>query len=157
MTTLWNSHRKICQKQIDAMKRFWPEETDGEIRERMQSDAKDKLKYIQNKLDEIYPGPINVLAIDLEGQVPYYIMSFNHTGRGLMPITTGQQCRYYWDNGELRLHTEKNDFVIRTIDSIDIPSIAKLKATIEDKNLYPNEKMEIINELTTAILEVSIN
>lgn len=157
MTTLWNSRRKICQKQVDAMKQFWPEETDEEIRERMQSDAEDELEYIQNKLDEIYPGPINVLAIDLEGQAPYYIMSFNHTGRGLMPITTGQQCHYYWDDGELRLHAEKNDFVIRTIDSIDVPSIAKLKATIEDKSLYPNEKMEIINELTTAILEVSIN
>lgn len=157
MTTLWDSHRKICQKRIDSMKRFWPDETDDEIRERIQSNAEDELTYVQNKLDELFPGPVHMVAVDLTKEPPYTIMSFNHTGRSLMPITTGQQCRYYCDGGELRLHTENHDFVIRTIDNIDIPSITKLKTTIEDKDLYPNEKMAVIDTLTTAIPEVSIN
>lgn len=156
MTTLWNSHRKICQKRIDSIKRFWPDETDEEIRERIQSDTEDELAYVQNKLDELFPGPVHMVAIDLTKDTPYTIMSFNHTGRSLMPITTGQQCRYYWDGGELRLHTENHDFVIRTIDSIDVASIMRLKDAIEDKDLYPNEKMAIIDTLTTAIPEVGI-
>lgn len=156
MTTLWNSHRKICQKRIDSIKRFWPDETDEEIRERIQSDTEDELAYVQNKLDELFPGPVHMVAIDLTRDTPYTIMSFNHTGRSLMPITTGQQCRYYWDGGELRLHTENHDFVIRTIDSIDVASIMRLKNTIKNKGLYPNEKMAIIDTLTTAIPEVSI-
>lgn len=156
MTTLWNSHRKICQKRIDSMKRFWPDETDEEIRERIQSDAEDELAYVQNKLDELFPGPVHMIAIDLTRDTPYTIISFNHTGRSLMPITTGQQCRYYWNGGGLRLHTENHDFVIRTIDSIDVASIMRLKDAIENKDLYPNEKMAIIDTLTTAIPEVSI-
>lgn len=157
MTTLWNSHRKICQKRIDSIKRFWPDETDEEIRERIQSDAEDELAYVQNKLDELFPGPVHMIAIDLTKDTPYTIMSFNHTGRSLMPITTGQQCHYYWNDEELRLHTENHNFVIRTINNIDIPSITKLKTTIENEGLYPNEKMAVIDTLTTAIPEVSIN
>lgn len=157
MTTLWNSHRKICQKQIDSMKRFWPDETDEEIRERIQSDAEDELAYVQNKLDELFPGPVHMIAIDLTKDTPYTIMSFNLTGRSLMPITTGQQCHYYWNDEELRLHTENHNFVIRTINNIDIPSITKLKTTIENESLYPNKKMAVIDTLTTAIPEVSIN
>ena len=154
MTTLWSNYKTVSDETIKSLRPLFKDSTDEEIKETVRSKAKDELKDIQNILDELYPGPVHILVVSLSSKYTYYITKYHTTGRGLICHTEGQDCHYFWNDGNLQLHTENHDFIIRFISSIEINNLRMIKQALENKELSIQEKMTLIEPLTAPVPEL---
>lgn len=154
MTTLWSNYKTVSNETIKSLRPLFKDRTDEEIKETVRSNAEDELKRIQAILDKLYPGPVHILVVSLSGRYPYYITKYHTTGRELICHTKGQDCHYFWDNGNLQLHTENHDFIIRFISSIEINNLWMIKQALENKELSIQDKMTLIEPLTAPVPEL---
>lgn len=156
MTTLWKNYKTVSNETIKSLRPLFKDCTDEEIKETVRSNAKDELNHIQNTLDELYPGPVHILVVSLSSKYPYYITKYHTTGRELICHAEGQDCHYFWDNGNLQLHTENHDFIIRFISSIEINNLRMIKQALEHKTLSMKDKLYLIEPLTAPVPEIKL-
>lgn len=156
MTSLWRNYKTVSQETIDSLRPFFKDSTDEEIKEALQSNAEDELKYLQNVLDKLYPGPICIMAISMNSEKTYYVTHHNATGRDIINYTENEDCHYFWDNDNLYIDTGDKRFVIRFTRSITINNLRTIQKIITDDSIPAEKKIALIEPFTKPIPEMEL-